>query len=183
MSYFHLQFQTFYLTQRYLYLSIFDLGTRSLEWRKSNVRNHNPYHYEWDDKLLSDGNEQQWNLCEWSKSQIFISKIAQVKSNSQNSIIFEVLTKVFFNLWITKTTLHHVTLFFSNVCIRPCKVLKVISQLLGVVEVCCNEADGAYIRRESDEPVLLQYPEPDSPGYNGKSSNTYSLSTKWSKNN
>ena len=53
----------------------------------------------------------------------------------------------------------------SNICKKPSKLLKVISQLQGVVEVCCREAEGAFIRRELDDLLMLQYPEADSPHY------------------
>ena len=48
----------------------------------------------------------------------------------------------------------------SNVCKVPCKLLKVIAQIQGVVEICCQEAEGAFIAREKDDLKLLQYPEP-----------------------
>ena len=53
----------------------------------------------------------------------------------------------------------------SNICKKPCKVLKVIAQILGVVEVCCLEPAGAFIQREKEDYRMLQYPETHENGY------------------
>lgn len=53
----------------------------------------------------------------------------------------------------------------SNLCIKPSKVLKVISQLRGVVEICCREAPNSFVRRERDDLLMLQYPERDNRQY------------------
>ena len=41
-----------------------------------------------------------------------------------------------------------------------------MTQLQGVVEVCCREQPGAFINRERDDFKMLLYPEKDSPSYN-----------------
>ena len=59
---------------------------------------------------------------------------------------------------------------FSNLCVVPCKVLKVISQLQGVVEICCRERPNAFIQRESEDLLMLQYPATTDRLYEGKTS-------------
>lgn len=48
----------------------------------------------------------------------------------------------------------------SNLCVVPSKVLKVMTQLQGKVEICIREAPDAFVRREKEELLMLQYPQP-----------------------
>ena len=49
----------------------------------------------------------------------------------------------------------------SNLCEVPSKVLKLITQLQGKVEICIREPQDAFVQRESDDLLMLQYPRPD----------------------
>ena len=57
---------------------------------------------------------------------------------------------------------------FSGLTDEPCKLLKVISQIQGRVEICIRESKDAFITREREDPKMLQYPKPTDANYAGK---------------
>ena len=51
----------------------------------------------------------------------------------------------------------------------PPKLLKIIAQLQGRVEVTSKERPDAFLNREKDDPKILQYPSRNDPSYRGES--------------